>query len=291
MVLPGKVTHCQEHHEANGKLKAIFDSSPLRVIALDLEGRVTMWSPGAENIFGWTSQEVMGEFNPIITDAGWDKFWSHFESVIKEGKITMQVVRKYCTKKGDHIDIGISAAPLLGFNGEIIGAMGMHQDVTKFKQVQQECLSREKELTQNKKELEEINSALRVLLKKREQDKVELEDNVLANVEKVIFPILTKLQKRLTGKDKIYVDMLESNLEEIVSPFTKRMSFKYLNLTPSELQVASFIKQGMSTKEIADFLNLSPKTIEDHRKNMRRKLGISNSKINLRTQLSFINED
>jgi len=128
------------------------------------------------------------------------------------------------------------------------------------------------------------------LLKKRDQDKEELEENILANVEKVILPILTKLQNNLTGKDKVYVDMLETNLEDITSPFTKRMSYKYLNLTPAEMQVARFIKQGMTSKEIADFLNLSPKTIEDHRKNIRRKLGISNSKINLRTQLSVIDE-
>jgi len=83
--------------------------------------------------------------------------------------------------------------------------------------------------------------------------------------------------------------MLELNLENITSPFSRSLSFKYLNLTPTELQVANFIKQGMMTKEIADFMNRSPKTIEGYRKNMRKKLGIANSKINLRTQLRYAN--
>ena len=64
--------------------------------------------------------------------------------------------------------------------------------------------------------------------KKRDQDKEELEENILTNIEKTILPILTKLQKSLTGKERVYVEMLESNLEDIISPFTKKMSFKYL---------------------------------------------------------------
>ena len=80
-------------------------------------------------------------------------------------------------------------------------------------------------------------------------------------------------------------DILESNLSEAVSPFLHRLSSKYLGLTPMEIRVASLIKQGKSTKEIAELFGLSLRTIESHRESIREKIGIKNKKANLRTHL------
>ena len=67
--------------------------------------------------------------------------------------------------------------------------------------------------------------------------------------------------------------------------FLRKLSTQYSKLSPTEIQVANHVRQGKTTKEIAEFLNLSSKTVEDYRKNLRRKLGIQNQKINLRTHL------
>jgi DNA-binding NarL/FixJ family response regulator len=140
----------------------------------------------------------------------------------------------------------------------------------------------ESELKAQKKELEEANSALRVLLKKREEDKSELEKNILTSVKKTVEPFLEKLKRsRTTNEQKVILSIVESNIKEMTSSFVKELSSAYLDLSPKEIEVSGLIKQGMTTKEIADILHLSDNTIMSHRYNIRRKLGLLNKKQNL----------
>lgn len=141
-------------------------------------------------------------------------------------------------------------------------------------------------LKQKTAKLEDTNTALKVLLAKREEDKINLETNVLSNVQKLIIPYLSEIKNcAVNAKQKSYLEILESNLNEIISPFSNRLSSAYMNLTPAEIQVADFVKHGKNTKEIATLLNLSTKTIDSHRANIRSKIGIRNKKTNLRSYL------
>jgi len=146
--------------------------------------------------------------------------------------------------------------------------------------------ARTKELRIKTRKLEELNSALKVLLKQREEDKKKLEDKVLINVKQLVLPNLDRLKKSvLDDNQKSCLEVLKSNLNEIISPFAHKLSSKYINLTPSEIQVADLVKQGMSSKEIAMFLSLSVKTIDRHRENIRKKIGLKDRKVNLRSYL------
>ena len=134
--------------------------------------------------------------------------------------------------------------------------------------------------------LEEANTALRVLLRKRDQDKVAFEERILTNVKLLIEPHLESLKNSgLAPNQNGHLNLMESGLKEIVSPFSQRLTSKYVGLTPGELEVAYLVKEGKRTKDIAEVLNLSDKTIEDYRKQLRSKLGITNQRINLRTYL------
>ncbi|MBW2217721.1 MAG: hypothetical protein JRF34_11105, partial [Deltaproteobacteria bacterium] len=148
---------------------------------------------------------------------------------------------------------------------------------------------RTEELETKTNNLEELNTALKVLLKRREEDKSELEEKVLVNVKELVIPYLEKVKKRVSDeKLNTYLTLLESNLNTIVSPFSHKLSSRYLNLTPAEIEVADLVKHGKGTQEIADLLNVSYKTIETHRVNMRKKLGLTRKKANLRTYLLSI---
>ncbi|MEE8399591.1 MAG: LuxR C-terminal-related transcriptional regulator [Desulfobacterales bacterium] len=145
---------------------------------------------------------------------------------------------------------------------------------------------REQDLISSAKRLEEVNTALNVMLGKRDEDKLMVEEKVLFNVKELIEPLIENLKD--TGLDENqtgYVDALETFLADIVSPFSQTLHSKFLDLTLSEIRVANLIKEGKTTKEIARLLNSTQRAIEFHRQNIRKKLGLSNRRANLGSHL------
>jgi PAS domain S-box-containing protein len=139
------------------------------------------------------------------------------------------------------------------------------------------------------KSLEETNIALKVLLKKRDEDKEELQDNVMSNVKELISPFFKKIKKtKMNDQQRLLLGIIESNLNEIISPFTRKMSLKYLNLTPTEIRIAKLIKFGSPSKEIAELMNVSPRTVATHRKNIRRKIGLEGKRCRNRKILAVV---
>jgi len=162
----------------------------------------------------------------------------------------------------------------------------MEKEIEERKQAEQELRKRETELGIKTNELEEVNTALRVLLKRRDEDREELEERIQLNVKELVLPYLERLRKAgLVAEQSAYLNILESNLNEIVAPFLRKLTAKSLKLTPTEIQVASLVKEGRTTKDIGELLNLSSRTVEFHRNNIRKKLGLNKSKVNLRSHL------
>ncbi len=200
-------------------------------------------------------------------------------------------------KNGTKRNVMISGAPIFLSENKIQSAIGTFTDITNLKRTEKALMKVHDELERRVKErtreleiktnsLEEINTAMKVLLRKREEDKKEIEDNVLTNVKELVEPYFKKIKKtKLDDQQEAFLGIIESNLNEIISPFTRIMSLKYLNLTPSEIQIANLIKYGSTTKKIAELLNISPRTVESHRKNIRRKIGLEHKRANLRSHL------
>lgn len=136
----------------------------------------------------------------------------------------------------------------------------------------------------------ETNRALKALLGKKERDQIETQESVLLNVNKLILPYLEKIKRTgLDDSQKTYLDIIETNLKEIVSPFSRKMSVKELNLTPKELQVANLIIRDISSKTIAEIMNISPRTVDAYRKNIRKKVGLNRKRANLKSYLMSLN--
>ena len=179
-------------------------------------------------------------------------------------------------------EVSLTAIPIQG--RQVI--YEVWRDIGARKQAEEALKNREAELAIKSTNLEEVNTALKVLLKERENDKDDLEEKILSNVNKLVFPYIEKLKKcRLDSNHMTYVDIIETNLNDIVSPFLQKLPLKIAHLTPKEMQIADLIRNGKTTKEISMLLNASSWAINFHRNNIRKKLGLNKEKSNLRSYL------
>ena len=142
-----------------------------------------------------------------------------------------------------------------------------------------------RQLTLERKALQESNTALRIVLARIEQEKQEIHQDIKNNVEKILIPILLGLAAQLPASQQKYVEMLQANLEEITSPFISQLSLSFHSLTPTEISICNMIRNGIRTKEIAAMRGVSEATINRHREKIRRKLKITNQDVNLATFL------
>ena len=165
------------------------------------------------------------------------------------------------------------------------------REVEDRKRAEKALRRREVDLQAQSQHLEEVNTALRVLLKQRSEDRDELGNNVMNNVKELVLPYLEQIQQtRLSTRQQTLMRILESNLNHIVSPFVQRLSARMAGLTPAEIRIANLIKEGKTNKEISGVMFISKNTGLYHRHNIRKKLKLAGTAVNLRSHLLTMDE-
>ena len=272
--------------ESEERFKEMADLLPTIISELDMNYYLTYVNKAAFETFGYSQEDLeagLNVFNMIYPDDR-KKALKNMKKALKGKRLDGNEYRML-REDGSELTVLIHSRPICR-KGKIVGIRSTLTDITKIKRTEEALRERESELEIKTNSLEEVNTALRVLLKRRDGDKRELEEKVLFNVKELVVPFVGKLKEsQLDPKELSYVNILESNLNDIISPFSRNLSAKYVRLTPKEIQVANLIKQGKTTKEIGEVMTLSPRTIETHRKNMRKKLGIGKNKGNLRSHV------
>ncbi len=163
-------------------------------------------------------------------------------------------------------------------------AVVSHEDVTELMQAREE-------LEAQRAQLERMNLVLTELLDRRQQDRAALEEAVTENVHRRLLPLVDLLRGRLKTRDgRDLLDRLERGLRDMASPFVRRLGQSALGLTPRELEVAEMVRNGYSSKEIAERLHISPKAVAFHRGNLRKKLGIKSRRESLRVRLLALDQ-
>jgi PAS domain S-box-containing protein len=310
--------------ESEQRYRLLLESSPDPIVLYDIKGNATYVNPAFEQTFGFSSKDLLGKQIDFVPKESWPETKVAIKRMLSGKKIQLFETRRR-TKDGMVLDVQLSSTLYYNRNDKPAGNIVTLRDISIQKKTErelrkyhdhledlvvertgelaemnaqleqeieeriraEEALRRQgDELKAQSHHLEEVNTALRVLLKQREDDKKELGENVLSNVKDLISPYLERLKKsQLNTNQKTLVNILDSNLNNMISPFISKLSSKYFNLTPGEVRVANLVKEGKTNKEIAELLCISKNTVLFHRYNIRQKLGLKNKKINLRSHL------
>ena len=275
--------------QSEEKFRLSFENAKDAIFWGDTEtGLIIKCNKAAEDLLEKKREEIIGHHQKALHPAKKSEYYIKMfkEHIACNGAIDdeAEVITKSGKIKPVHITSSVTSI------GERQIIQGIFRDITERKKtekmlqkVHDKLEERDKESTT---ELKETNTALKVLLKQLENDKKDFEENILSNIKHLILPYTAKLKKMSSmTKEITYLNVLESNLKEIISPFSQRLSSKYLSLTQQEIKVADLIKDGINNKDMAENLNISVETVKSHRRNIRKKLGIYSKRINLRTQL------
>jgi len=269
--------------ESEERYKSPFKTNHSVMLLVDPESaNIVDANPAAIFFYGWSHEELTRK---RITDI----------NTLTEGEVFQEMKRakteqrrifyfKHRLASGKIRDVEVFSGPIKVFGRELLYSI-IH-DITQRKQAELSLIEKRKDLENKTHELEELNAALKVLLKHRDEDKKDFEEKIVASVKQLVFPYIEKLyNSQLNDRQMVYLTIIKSNLVDIIAPFLHQLSSKYSDLTPSEIQIAGLVKDGKTTKEIADLFNSSTGTIDFHRNNLRKKLGLVNTKTNLRSFL------
>ncbi len=211
--------------------------------------------------------------------------------------ISFSAGEKPSWKPGDILIMPIFLRSGEKYNGIITAAHSFdshrppsHDNILRFEEIvemvilrigeiqQAEALSRERQA------LAEKNVALKEIMSVVEAEKMEIRKQIASTIDQVLKPAVSRLARRDGSINKTYYDLLKYNLDELALSTGGALSISS-KLSPREMEICSMIKNGSSSKDIAEALDIALVTVQKHREVIRRKLGLTNKSVNLTTHL------
>jgi DNA-binding NarL/FixJ family response regulator len=270
-----------ELESANQKLEVLLNAPTDSMLLLDLDGTILAANSIAAKRHRMKVNEFVGKCAyDLLTKRLAKSRKANLNRVIKSKKRA-----RFTDQRGKTI-FDNSVYPIFDNDRNVVQLAIYGKDVT------EEVESREK-LEESKRELEsktdllgDANMALKIMLQKSNENREEIEAEVMATLKKMVVPLVLKIKKsEISPTVREHINRLEDNLKYLSSPFSRSLSFEYISLSPKEIQVANLIRDGRVTREIAEELGMKPGTVEFYRNNIREKIGIRGKKIRLRTHL------
>jgi len=129
-------------------LQTIFDSAPVAILGLDVQGKIIRWNAGAYRMFGWTEGEACGRVCPSVPEEEIVEFLAMIDRVMRGCANEAELLALHRKKNGDKIYVSIVSAALQNTAGENAGVMAIIEDVTERKRTEEELRLREKSLSQ-----------------------------------------------------------------------------------------------------------------------------------------------
>ena len=266
---------------SNHQLKALLNAPTDSMALLDLDGTVLAANSIVAKRFGVDIEEFIGksayDFMPKeLVKSRKPKL----DSVAKTGKPS-----QFRDKRGKVV-FDNHVYPIFDNVGKVVQLAAYGKDITREVESVQKLEEGKKELESKTELLEQANMALKMMLQKSTENREEIEEEVLSALKKMVAPYISKIKRADISPDvREYIDTVETNLKHVASPFSRKLSFEYISLTPKEIKVANLIRDGKSTKEVSEELNMTKGTTEFYRNNIREKLGLRGKKVRLQQHL------
>ncbi len=237
------------------------------------DGKLVYANPAACRLLKFSRKELLSRrFFDIAKDLGvssWRAWWKR----IRRDKHAAQE-SYYRTKEGKHVPVFIQSHYVKHEDGEYHCA-----------------IARDTASEHNGREaLDKAKAALRDLMTEMETVRSELSEKIAANLRHLVIPVLRKLKEGDTAARQKQLALIEKNLLEITHSFGIRLEKEFHGLSRREIEICDMVRHGFSIKEIADHLHISDRTVETHRYNIRRKLGLSSKSLSLASFLHSFRE-
>ena len=278
------------------KIYHCFNDCPTGIVLMDKKGNIRDVNNRLKNILGLVQNEYHETMNSEYEEIIYNKLAPVFNSENQYIKAVLKTQNTLfdirCTlKKIDDtpVTLLINMGPTFNQNNYLDGIISTIEDITDQKLQEEEREKLIKTLSHQSQELIELHTVLETLIAHREKKIGEIEEKIAFNLRSLVIPYMEKLSNsQLNTSSRIYLDIALSNLNDIFSSYGSTLSSKKYRLTPRELEVADLIRQNKSNKEIAEILYLSVRSIESHRRWIRKKLGLQGKNINLRNYIRSI---
>lgn len=250
----------------------VFNAATDGLIIMDEGDIIADVNPQMCKLFGYSRKEFLQMHGKdLVPSSEHRAFRKIGKAVRSSGRFNLETTG--LRKDGSTFDIDVQGTRFFSTSEQQM--LGIFRDITERKKNERALQSREQELLEQAQHLQDANAALKVLLQRRDDDRREIEELLLANLKALVLPHLESIKETsLTARQQGFLEMLEINLMKIVAPFLQNLKTKVYNLTPAEIKVVDLIKEGKRTKEIADIMGLSKRTIDAYRYNIRKKLDL-----------------
>ena len=260
--------------------RKIIDAAPSIICSIAQNGSIRFINPAGERLTGYSTKELLNKnwqdyFHADNKTASNRDLLRQFQENDVRG---MEVELK--TKDGSLRNISWSSVTRFEDKGSARETLILGNDITRLKKAFQE-------IEKKKQEIEEANIALRVMLDQHTKTKETIEEQISVRLKTLVTPYLDLLRQSATSEQQAEtINIITAHIDSIAGSFSPKSKEILLGLSPRESLIADLVRQGKTSKDISEIIGVSVRTVETYRNNLRKKLGINNRKISLRTYLA-----
>ncbi|TFH65206.1 MAG: PAS domain S-box protein, partial [Candidatus Zixiibacteriota bacterium] len=271
------------------RFRVLIENQGEGIGIVDLNEVFQFANPAARRIMGVPTGELIGRnLSEFVSPEDWQAILD--QTLRRQEGLSATYELNIVRPDGIRRRLLVTGTPQSGTEGVVSGTFGIFRDITDIKQMEEALRSTNELLVQEHQALNEKNIALKEVLSQINDEVDQVKQNLRSNVDKFILPILFKLKEKSQESDRISLDLLESQVLDIASPFLHDIELKFTKLTSREIEICYMIRRGLQSKEIGIALGISVRTVEKFRQKIRDKLCIGDRDTNLVTFLRLIDQ-